>query len=86
MEDYRTTLLEQAVTKLQAKRVESQNLLQQNLAMMKQTNQMSQQQQQQQKPPKTMSPDVNKPRRLAPPRPALPPEFNGEHANGQGII
>jgi membrane protease subunit (stomatin/prohibitin family) len=78
MEEDRTTLLEQAVAKLQAERVETQNLLQQILATMQQTNQTSQQQQQQQQqqePPKAAPQEVNEPRRSAP-----PPEFDGEHA------
>jgi hypothetical protein len=83
MEDERTTLLEQAVAKLQAERVETQNILQQILATMQQTNQA---QQQQQEPPKTASPEVNEPRRPARPRPAPPPEFNGERTNGQAFL
>jgi hypothetical protein len=50
MEEDRTTLLEQAVAKLQAERVETQNLLQQILATMQQTSQASQHQQQQESP------------------------------------
>jgi hypothetical protein len=54
MEEDRTTLLEQAIAKLQAERVETQNLLQQNLATM-------QQQQQPQEPPKTVPLEVKEP-------------------------
>jgi hypothetical protein len=85
MEDERTTLLEQAVAKLQAERVETQNLLQQILATMQQTNQASQQQQHQE-PPKTVPLEANEPRRPARPRPAPPPEFNGERTNGQAFL